>query len=61
LWPLETVADSRLGVVFREAYSTGILQVWYLSIDVYFILFHMEFEDGLSILVFENRAAYHKK
>jgi hypothetical protein len=61
LRPLESVAVSRLSIVFREAYSTGILQVWYLSIDIHFILFHEEFEDGLSILVFENRAAYHKK
>jgi hypothetical protein len=31
---------------FREAYNTGILQVWYLLIEKHFILLHVDFEEG---------------
>jgi hypothetical protein len=45
---------------FREAYNTGMLQIWYLSIDVRSILVHVEFEYGLSISVAKSRATCHK-
>jgi hypothetical protein len=43
-----------------EAYSTGIYQFWYLSKDMHSFLFHVEFEDGLSISVVKNRARCNK-
>jgi hypothetical protein len=49
-----------LKVVFREAYSTGILQFWHLSIDIRFILLHVEFEDGLSISVVKAKTTRRK-
>jgi hypothetical protein len=60
LWPLEKIAILGLDVVLKGAYSTGILQVWYHSIGVHFILLHVEFEDGLSISFLQNRATRHK-
>jgi hypothetical protein len=60
LGPLESIDVSGLSVVFGETYNTGILQVWYFSIDTHFILFPVEFEDGLSIPVLQNRATYPK-
>jgi hypothetical protein len=61
LWgPLESVSVLGLSVVFREVCDTDIRQVWYLSIDTQFILLHVEFEDGLSILVLQKRASRHK-
>jgi hypothetical protein len=56
LRPPELVADLGLSVVSRAVYSTGILQIWYLTIDIHFILFHVEFEDRLSTTVLNNRA-----
>jgi hypothetical protein len=41
---------------FREAYSLFILHVWYLSIDIHYIVLHVEFEDGLSIPVLKSKA-----
>jgi hypothetical protein len=40
-------------IVFKVAYHTTsahycTLQVWYRPINVYFVLFHVEFEDGSS-------------
>jgi hypothetical protein len=62
---LEPVAVLELRVVLREAYSTGTLQVWYLSIDMHFILLHINFEKELSISFLRNRATrpkmYEKK
>jgi hypothetical protein len=57
---LESVAVLELNVVFREAYDTGVLQVQYLSIDIHSLLFHVKFEDSLSISVSRNRATRHK-
>jgi hypothetical protein len=54
LWPLESVSILGLSVVLREAHSKGAFQVWYHSIDIHSILFHVEFEDGLSISVLKN-------
>jgi hypothetical protein len=42
LKPLESGAILGLYVVPREAYNTGILQVWYLSVYIHFILLHLE-------------------
>jgi hypothetical protein len=58
--PLESGAIVKLHVVIKKAYNTSTLQVWYISTDVCFILFHVEFEGGLSISVLENRATCHK-
>jgi hypothetical protein len=55
LLPLASVAVFGLRAVFRRAYNTGILQVWYLSIDMHSTLSHVEFEDGLSVSVLKNR------
>jgi hypothetical protein len=44
-----------LSAAFREAYNTGVLCVWYVSIGIHSILFHVEFEDGLIISVLNNR------
>jgi hypothetical protein len=60
LRPLEFIAVLRLCAVFREAYSTFILHVWYHLIDMHFIIIYMEFEDELSISVLKTRAIYHK-
>jgi hypothetical protein len=57
---LELVAVWGLSAVFREAYNTSMLQQRYHSIDIHFILFHVKFEVGLSILVWKNRATCHK-
>jgi hypothetical protein len=57
---LETIAILGLGVVLKGAYSTGMLQVWYHSIGLHFILPMLEFEDGLSMSVLINRATRYK-
>jgi hypothetical protein len=44
------------GVVFKDAYDTGINQVWYLLIDIHFILRHVKFENGLSTTILKTRA-----
>jgi hypothetical protein len=36
------------------------LQVWYHSVDIHFILPHVQFEDGSSIWVLKAWAARHK-
>jgi hypothetical protein len=59
LGPLITVAVLRLNKVFIEAYSTGILHVWYHLIDMHFIVFRVQFEDGLSISVLKTEAHTH--
>jgi hypothetical protein len=46
----------RLSVVFTDTYDTCILQVWYISIGMHFILLHVEFEDGLSLSGLKYRA-----
>jgi hypothetical protein len=46
--------------VFRDAYSKGTTQTWYLSLDMHHILFHVKFEDGLSIPVSKNQVTFHK-
>jgi hypothetical protein len=61
LKPLESGAILGLYVVPREAYNTGILQVWYFSVYIHFILLHMEFENGLSVSVSDNRPTHHKR
>jgi hypothetical protein len=53
---LESVAVFGLGVVLGEAYNTGTLQVWYLLIDMHFIMFHEDFDDGLSVPVLKKRS-----
>jgi hypothetical protein len=58
--PLESVADLGLGVMFREALNTCILQVWYPSIVIHCTLFHVDFENGLTISVLQNTATRHK-
>jgi hypothetical protein len=60
LRPPEWVAVLELSIVIREAYSMGIHQFWYLSIDIQFILLHVEFEDRLFISVLKNRATWLK-
>jgi hypothetical protein len=56
LGPLESVAVLALDVGFREAYNTGILQVWYHLIDIHFSILHVKFEDRLSISLLKNKA-----
>jgi hypothetical protein len=56
----EPAAVLELNEEFREAYSKDIVQVWYPSIDINFILFHVEFEDGLFILIWRERATRYK-
>jgi hypothetical protein len=56
----ETIAILKLSVVLKDAHSTDILQVWYHSIGIHFILLHVKIEDGLSISVLKNRATCHK-
>jgi hypothetical protein len=41
--PLELASVLGLKEEFREAYRTGILQVWYFSLDIHFILPHVKF------------------
>jgi hypothetical protein len=61
LWGrLESVAVFRLDVVFRGAYDTFSFLFLYLLIDAHFILFHVEFEDELSISVFKDRVTFRK-
>jgi hypothetical protein len=43
LGQLKTLAVWRLDAKFIEAYDAGVLQVWYLSIDIHFLLLHVEF------------------
>jgi hypothetical protein len=57
---LESVAVLKLTVVLIEAYKARTFQFLCHSMDIHFILHHVEFEDGLSISVLENRAACHK-
>lgn len=52
---VEFVAVSGLSGEFREARNAGIFRVWCLSIDIHFIMLHVEFEVGLSILVMEKQ------
>jgi hypothetical protein len=56
----ESIAVWGLGVVFRKAFNTSILLVWYLSIDAHFIFLRVEFEDALSMPVLKNRASRRK-
>jgi hypothetical protein len=56
----ESVADFGLGGVFTHTYDTDILQVWCISIDMHFILLHVEFEDELFLSVSKYRATCHK-
>jgi hypothetical protein len=60
LGPLKSTAVSGLGVVFKDTYSTGILQVWDTLIDIHSILFFVEFENGLLIAVLRNRVTRYK-
>jgi hypothetical protein len=53
LWALKLIAVLGLGGEFREARNISILH----SIDIHSILFHVKFEDGLSISVMNNRVA----
>jgi hypothetical protein len=59
--PLEKTAVLELNVVFKKEYDTYILQVWYFSIDIHFILLHKKFGNGLSISVLKNRTKFLKK
>jgi hypothetical protein len=60
LGPLKSVAILRLKGELREAYNTDVLQFLYLSIDMSFILVHVNFDDGLSISVLKTRETKHK-
>jgi hypothetical protein len=60
LGPLESVAVLKLSVVLREGYNTNILQFWYQSLDIHFILLHVKFKDTSFISVSKNRAARYK-
>jgi hypothetical protein len=51
---LQSVAVLGLVVVLVDAYNTELLEVWYLSIDIHFILFYVEFESGLSASVLKT-------
>jgi hypothetical protein len=59
LRPLESVAVLGHPVVFREACSIGRLRFLHPSIDILYLLFHVEFENELPISVWKNRAAHH--
>jgi hypothetical protein len=58
--PLEEVAIFRRSEALREAYSPGILQFWYILIDMHVILFYAEFEDGSFISVLKNWVSRYK-
>jgi hypothetical protein len=58
---LESVAILGLNVALTGAYNTDVLQVWYRSIDIHFILFYVKFEDGLSTSVLNTEATRLKK
>jgi hypothetical protein len=64
-WPtfglLESIAILGLCKVLRDAYSTEILQVWYVLIDIHFIVFHAKFKDGLSIPIRIKRDNFTQK
>jgi hypothetical protein len=60
LGTLESVAVLGLSVGFIDAYNTVILQVWYHSIDMHFIMLHAKFEDGSSISVSKDKATRYK-
>jgi hypothetical protein len=51
-----SVALLRLCVVLTDTYNIKVLCSWYRSIDVDCILFHVNFEGGLSMSVLRNRA-----
>jgi hypothetical protein len=53
--PLEPVAVLGQSVVFREAYNTNLLQFLYRLIDIHFVLFHVRFDNGLSISISRDR------
>jgi hypothetical protein len=53
---LESAAVLGLGVVFTDTYNTGTLKVCYHSINIHFILFRVEFQDGSSISILKNKA-----
>jgi hypothetical protein len=55
LGPLESVAVLGFSVAFTDAYNTGILPFYYHSVDIHPVMLQVEFEDGLSISVLENR------
>jgi hypothetical protein len=52
---LESVAVLGLSTVLTDAYNTGTLQFYYHPIDIHFVLFHVKFENGLSISWGENQ------
>jgi hypothetical protein len=60
LEPLKSVAVLGLSVVFTYVYNADILGVWYPSIDIPFILLHVEFEDGSFRSVLKNKATRNK-
>lgn len=60
LGTLQSVAALRLCADFTDEYSTGMLQFYYLSIDVHCILLHVEFVDWLSISVLRDKATQYK-
>jgi hypothetical protein len=55
LRPLESVTVFGLSVAFRENNNTVMLLFWYLALDIQSVLFHVEFEAGLSISVLKTR------
>jgi hypothetical protein len=56
----KSIAVLGLCGALREAYNSGILQVWDPSIDIPSVLFHVEFEDWLSVSNVKNRATCYK-
>jgi hypothetical protein len=55
-WGPESVAVFGLGAVFSGACNIYTLPFWNLLIDIHSILFHVEFEGGLSLSVLKTRA-----
>lgn len=51
----------KLNVVITDTCDISILQFWYHSIDMHFIMFHVDFDDGPSISDLENKATRRKK
>jgi hypothetical protein len=46
--------------VFTDAYNKGILETWYLLIDIPFIFLYIKFENELSASVLKHRTTHHE-
>lgn len=59
LRPLRSVAVAMLYVVLIDAYNINITRSWCLPIDMDGVLFVVDFEDGLAISVWRDKATGH--